>query len=1787
MIENSSDIITVLDLDGTIRFESPSFERLLGYAQHEIDGRIAFDFIHPDDLPAVLEKFQLIVQRPGETHTAEFRFRHRDGFWHQFEGVGRTARDSHDRPCVIVNSRDITERKREEEERLNHEMMLSLMLNTGPGCIKRVASDGTLLHMNRAGLHMIEACHEEDAIGLSVFDLVVSEHRASFIEMHQAVIKGCSRMLQFEIIGLQGTRRWMETYAAPFQNPITGRTEQLAVTHDVTERKRAEQSLLQTRDLLTSFVENTPAAVAMLDRELRYVAVSRRWLTDYRLGDEPLMGRRHYDVFPEIQDMKEWQDIHQRCLSGSVERREEDRFVRADGSEDWLRWEVRPWHDITGEIGGIIIFTEVITERKQAEAALRVSEERLALAVEGSTDILWDAHRLPGEPWYASQTPIWWSPRVRGLLDLEESELFETLGQWAMRLHPDDKDWVFGKLAAHVEHRVPYDAEYRLRTNRGDYLWIRARGQASWDEQGEIRRMSGSCQDITDRKHAEEALRVSKERYARATAVGRVGVWELDVATGTYYGDTNLKALFGYRDEELSTDPYDWLNLVHPDDRSIAMEHWQRIVRGEADGYNYELRMVKKDGAVIWTDVRGHAVRDPEGQVKYLFGATVDITDRRLVQDALAKSERQLRTVLDALPVGVWLTDQEGEALLFNPAAKEIWSSIKRAGRQNPGVMTRWPESLEAVGEPLRRALDVTLTTGIASLNETMELECVDGTRRIVRNSTIPVQNEEGMAFGAVVLTEDITTLRQTEADLKLTQFSVDHALEGFLWISSDGRILNANDTVCRLLEYSHEELLAMTVYDIDPHVSSEVWSAYWNALTRKGSLSFESRYWSQTGRIHEMDVTANYLHYGDREYSCTILRDIGERKRAIEALRESEERFSKAFNEAAIGMALVGTDGCWLQVNRALCNIVGYSKEELEATTFQAVTHPDDLDADLTLLRQLLEGEISTYQMKKRYLHKQGHIVWIVLSVSLVRHPNGEPQHLISQMQDITDRKQAEEALALSERRLRTVLDTLPVGVWFTDSAGRVQFGNPASHRMWGGAAYIGLPRQGKEEWWEPSAGGYVPHRWALAGALSNGESSFQDKMMIRYVDGTTKTIMNTSVPVRGDAGQVMGAIVVTEDITESTRLAQREAARIQQLRQLSELSLTLSGDPTAIFTRVVRMIGELFKVRVVCLSEIVGQELHFKAVYADGCVMIDAGHCPLIVTPCATVQMDKDVRLFDSVMERFPQASFLRDHRAVSYCGFPALDSAGRVVAVTCLLDDKPHEFSDEEQDLLRIFGQRIATEFERHRHVAEQQRVADELRRSHAFLRQVIDTDPNFIFAKDRAGRFTLANQAVAEAYGTTVENLIGKTYADFNSNAEGAEFFRKQDVEVMDSGRDRFILEEPFTGARGHTRWLQTIKRPIFDNEGRVTMVLGAATDVTERKRIAEDLARSRAQIQAILDNSPAVIFMKDLEGRYLLSNRPFETITHQAGEAILGKADEELFPPEQAAAFRANDGKVLEAGVSLQFEEVVRHNDGPHTSLVCKFPLRNSDGHVYAIGGIVTDITERKRIEEELRERERALRAAVEERERISEDLHDGILQSIFAVGLGLESCRTLIAELPLPRKKATAPLMAALNRAIGQLNHVMTDVRNFIAGIESHVLQGGDVGSTLRAMVQAMCASNGTPCRVTIEEAAVRELSTEEAYHVMNVMREALSNSLRHSGAGRITLSFKQLRRSVRLSVTDNGKGFVPDSVRDVGHGLINMAARARKLGGRIEVRSRPRQGTKVLLDIPRRPVDE
>ena len=159
------------------------------------------------------------------------------------------------------------------------------------------------------------------------------------------------------------------------------------------QREAAEEAERQVRaseERLRLFVEHTPAAVAMLDQDMRYLLISQRRLSDFGLEGQNVIGRSYYEVFPDVP--QRWKEVHRRCLAGAVERCEEDQFIRPDGQELWLRWEICPWRDQQGEIGGVIVFSEVITDRKRAQEALRQQQEwlRVTLASIGDAVITTD-----------------------------------------------------------------------------------------------------------------------------------------------------------------------------------------------------------------------------------------------------------------------------------------------------------------------------------------------------------------------------------------------------------------------------------------------------------------------------------------------------------------------------------------------------------------------------------------------------------------------------------------------------------------------------------------------------------------------------------------------------------------------------------------------------------------------------------------------------------------------------------------------------------------------------------------------------------------------------------------------------------------------------------------------------------------------------------------------------------------------------------------------------------------------------------------------------------------------------------------------------------------------------------------------------------------------------------------------------------------------------------------------------------------------------------------------------
>ena len=194
-----------------------------------------------------------------------------------------------------------------------------------------------------------------------------------------------------------------------------------------------------------------------------------------------------------------------------------------------------------------------------------------------------------------------------------------------------------------------------------------------------------------------------------------------------------------------------------------------------------------------------------------------------------------------------------------------------------------------------------------------------------------------------------------------------------------------------------------------------QVGESEWTLIRKDGSRFLATV--SSTALRDEAGIITGFLG---------VIADITERKRSEARLRESEERFRKSFEDAPIGMALVSLEGRWVRVNRVICAMVGYSEAELLATDFQTLTHPDDLQLDMSFVRQLLAGEIRDFKMEKRYFHKNGRIVNVLLGVSLVRDDDGKPLYFISQIQDVTERKHAEALRKQNEAEREQLIEEL-----------------------------------------------------------------------------------------------------------------------------------------------------------------------------------------------------------------------------------------------------------------------------------------------------------------------------------------------------------------------------------------------------------------------------------------------------------------------------------------------------------------------------------------------------------------------------------------------------------------------------------------------------------------------------------------------------------------------------------------------------------------------------------------
>ncbi|HEY9643037.1 MAG TPA: PAS domain S-box protein [Coleofasciculaceae cyanobacterium] len=727
----------------------------------------------------------------------------------------------------------------------------------------------------------------------------------------------------------------------------------------------------------------------------------------------------------------------QSCLTAQLEQRNhrfEYRMIAAAGHTVWIEdivTVVVEDHQLVKLVGLMID----ISDRKQIEAALAQEMLRrtalLNTSVDGIVILDQSGDVIEANPSFAQM--LGYSLAETHTLNLKDFDV-----QWAeAEFDPKMVDFNFCKHTFQTRHRRQDGSIYEVEISSNNVEW-----------DGQLAHVC-ICRDITDRKAAEAALQESEERFREiANTIPQLFLVRSLHPDRFLYVSPAYETIWGRSREALMQNPQVWMEAIHPDD----LPHVQASVAAQMQGnpVQREYRIIRPDGAVRWISAEIMVVYDAAGTPVRFVGLAEDITKRKHLEIALQASEARLRDVLDHADAAIvsfrlyanrdWehnyysagcesvygYTSQELMAdtyLWRSRVLPEDWKTIEREGfdqffagrtgtleyrfRHKNGSLRWMMESYTSRRDETANCWVITTVSRDISDRKVVE-HCLQQLNQELEQRVAKRTTQLRLALS-------VARMGTWEWDMvtHLETWSLEnYNLLGF-YTDNTGRVLDENG-----VEISPVPTHELFLQRLHPDDRERVTQALLQALQARSAYECEFQVVHWDGSIHWCYTRGAYIlnDQGQPIRMIGISMDVTDRKQTEAALRESETRFRATFNQAAVGVAHVALDGRWLEVNQKLCDLVGYTPSEFLERTVQELTYPEDLETDLSHVRQLLAGECETYSLEKRYVHKDGFPVWTELTVSLMRELGpldlGTPKYFIAVIQDISDRKQAEAAI-------------------------------------------------------------------------------------------------------------------------------------------------------------------------------------------------------------------------------------------------------------------------------------------------------------------------------------------------------------------------------------------------------------------------------------------------------------------------------------------------------------------------------------------------------------------------------------------------------------------------------------------------------------------------------------------------------------------------------------------------------------------------------------------------------
>jgi PAS domain S-box-containing protein len=1201
MLEALPDLLFVLDRDGRIHdYHAPTLDRLyvppdrfLGRTMNEVLPEPARGIVDWAIQDAVVHGFHRGSVYPLATPSGKRWFE-----------ISIAAQGDPNRPegRLVSIVRDITER-RVAQETLRESEAQFRMLTEGMKDVAWVfdAEDRRFSYVSPS-VEALRGYTPEEILASPFEEALVPEQRE---EVAALLGQSVARFLRGEIdenafFTLQilqpckdGRRVPSEAVCRIVRNPRTGRLEVHGITRDMSARVRAEEAVKQSEQQLRQIMDLVPHFIFAKDAEGRFILANQALADAYGTTVENILGQTDAQFDASAEEVRHFREDDLTVMaSGTPLVVPEETITDSQGRQRILSTTKIPFTCSDLPDPAILGVSVDITDLKRAEAALRERDERFKEIAAQSRMLVWEVD-ASGLYTYVNEV----------CLDLAGYRPEELIGKRHFYdFHPPERREELKAAAFQImQSRARFEHfENPVLARDGTVFWVSTTAEPLLGEDGALLGYRGSSLDITGRKRAEDALRESEERFAQSARQSRTFLWETDV-NGLYtFVSPVVEDVLGYLPEELVGKlRYD--ELFPEEDRRRLRKEAAQIIRGGHDFQDFENPCRAKDGRIVWVVTSGGALRDARGEVCGYRGSDTDITKRKQAEQALRDSRDRLNRAQELAHMGSWELDAASDNLNWSD---EVYRIFDLKPEEFAGTYEAF---LECVHPEDRANVHAAYRESLHNGTDSYEIE-----HRIVRRKSREVRwvhekcfhsrDDHGRLVRSVGMVLDITERRQTEDALKESQArwrALNDNLPGGLVYQIDSGV-DGTERHFRLISQGVEKLHGLTIAEVLADAEALYGQVHEDDQPRVAELekraaetmtpfAAEVRCRLPGGALRWRLFTSaprrlpnGHLVWDGLEW------DITERKQAEEALKESRTRIQALSDNLPGGLIYqldsgqAGERRQILYISQGVELLHGLTPEEVMQDSARLYGQVVEEDRPLLAARTVQAAKAMTpMHVEMRCRHPSGDIRWIYACSAPRRMPNG---HMIWDgiELDITERKQAEEALRKSEAKYRLLHESMRDAFCRVDLSGRILETN---------AAFQTLVGYSQEELSELAYQDLTPERWhagedqILADlVMTRGYSDIYQKEY-RHRDGTIIPIELRTVLIRDETGEPAGMWATVRNITARLRVERAlHQATVELERRVKERTAELEASRQALveseaqFRQMTDIIQEVF---------------------------------------------------------------------------------------------------------------------------------------------------------------------------------------------------------------------------------------------------------------------------------------------------------------------------------------------------------------------------------------------------------------------------------------------------------------------------------------------------------------------------------------------------------------------------------------------------------------------------------